>query len=103
MTKIPTITISGKTYEAQKPKARIWRELCKFDEEKKNLPAGEFLDAHAEIIAKVFEGITKDEILDELFIDEILAIYQEVFAWIASLITSRLGEVKNVESEGALT
>jgi len=98
---IPTITIRDKTYEANKPKARIWRELCRFDEDKKNLPAEEFLDAHAVIIAKVFDGITKDDILDELFIDEILTTYQDIFSWVASLITSKLGEIKNVESEEA--
>jgi len=97
----PIITIGDKTYEAQKPKARIWRELCRFDEDKKNLPAEEFLDAHAVIIAKVFDGITKDDILDELFIDEILTTYQDIFSWVASLITSKLGEIKNVESEEA--
>ncbi len=42
---IPTITIRDKRYEANKPKARIWRELCRFDEEKKNLPAEKFVDA----------------------------------------------------------
>jgi hypothetical protein len=102
MIKIPTITINEKEYKAQKPKARIWENFCKFDEAKKNLPAEEFLSAHAELIAQVFDGITKDDILDELYLDDILFIYSEIFVWITSLLTAKLAEIpKNVESEEA--
>lgn len=89
------ITVNGKTYVAPKPKARLWSEIAKFDEHKSELLASEYIDKHAEIIAKVFPDLTVDDILDNCDLDDILTIYYQVFLWVTKLITSKLATIKN--------
>ena len=93
------IEINGKTYEASKPKARLWKKIASFDEKKSELAASEFIDAHAEIIADIFPEIDRDFILDNLDLDDILAIYYKCFLWVTKLITSKLDAVKNADGD----
>lgn len=92
------IEINGETYEAKKPKARLWKKIASFDEKKGSLAASEFIDAHAEIIAEVF-GIDKDFILDDVDLEDILAIYYDIFVWMTKLLSSKLNTVKNADGD----
>ena len=93
------IQINGETYEAAKPKARLWAKLASFDERKGGLAASEFIDAHAEIIAEVFPALDKDFILDNVDLEDILDIYYKIFVWMTKLLTSKLNTVKNAEGD----
>jgi hypothetical protein len=93
------IEINGATYEAKKPKARVWKKIASFDEKKGSLAASEFIDAHAEIIAEVFDGVDKDFILDNVDLDDILAIYYDIFVWMTKLLSSKLNAVKNADGD----
>ena len=97
------IEIDGATFTAKKPKARIWAKMAEFDENKSKLPASEFIDAHAEIIADIFPELDKDFILDNVDLDDILAIYYKSFLWVTQLITSKLDKVANVKNAGGDT
>lgn len=96
---IPVIKIDGKEYKAKKPKARAWRELMKFDENKKDIKTDEFIDKHAELIASLFEDLSADDILDNVDIDDILKIYHDVFLWITELISSKLSVIPNAQKQ----
>lgn len=50
----PTIVIGGKTYKAKIPKVRAWRDFMAFETGTGEIPAEEFLDRMAELIASVF-------------------------------------------------
>lgn len=93
------IIVNGNTYVAPKPKARAWSEIAKFDEHKSELSASEYIDKHAEIIAKFFPGLTVDDILDNCDLDDILTMYYQVFLWVTKLITSKLATIKNANGD----
>lgn len=99
-TKKPTIEINGKMYEIKKVRPRDWREFFKFDSEKQDVITYEFLDKHCEVIAGFFDGLTADELLDNLEIGDVLKIYNDILTYLMVLLTSKLGkaEEKNVEA-----
>lgn len=89
------VELGGKKYTAKKPKARLWRQLVEFDENKASLQAAEFIEKHAEILSLVFD-VDRDTILDECDLDEIVLAYYQTFGWVTSLLTSKLALLKNV-------
>lgn len=99
---IPEIKINGEIVKPQQPKAKIWREVMRFDEIKKDMDLTDFVDAHAEIIALVFGGsITKEIILDNLEIEDIVPTYRKIYLWILALLTSKLEKIPNGETPEA--
>ncbi|MBR1728065.1 MAG: hypothetical protein IJ728_00850 [Selenomonadaceae bacterium] len=96
--KKPKIEINGKTYEIKPIKARDWRRFFKFDEERKDLLTVEFIEKHCELLAGMFEDfITIDELLNHLTVSEVINLYDECLKYFLSLLTEKLGEVKNAE------
>lgn len=93
----PIIVIEGKPIEMPTPKARLWREIIKFEEERKNLTVEDFCDSHIAVLARAF-GVTDDEICDSLTVDEVLPLYTTVLTYIMQLLTSKLKvSKKNIE------
>lgn len=72
----PTITIDGKEIK-MRTKARLWGAFAKFDNSRTEIPAEELVDKYCEIIAVAF-GVTTDEVLDNLEIDEVIPTYVKV-------------------------
>lgn len=93
----PTITIDGRKIELPEAKARIWREIIKFDETRKEIPTADFVDRHAEIIALAF-GVTADEVLDNLEVGEILPVYLSVLTALLEMLTAKMSG-KKTEAE----
>lgn len=94
----PKITIDGKQIEMLTPKARLWREIIKFDNNRKDLPVDIFVEEHAKIIAMAF-GVTVDEVLDNLDVTDILPTYSEVLGSILLLLTEHLPRAKKNAGE----
>lgn len=94
-----TILINGAERELLKLKARLWRQVMKFDEERKEILAVDAVDRYCEIIALAF-GVTADEVLDGLYIEEVLPKYFEVLNEVVGMLTAKLGK-KNAEEETA--
>ena len=92
----PTIVINGKTIEMPTPKARFWRELIKFEERRKDLTVEDFCDEHVKMISAAF-GVTTEEVLDSIDVDEILPTYMNVLTYIMALLTARLKVTKKNE------
>ena len=92
----PTIIINGKEIEMQTPKARLWREIVKFNDERRDLPVEDFCNEHAKIIAAAF-GVTADEVLDNLYVDDIMPTYFKVFSFVLGMLTAKLSiDKKNI-------
>ena len=100
---LPKIKISGKTYEMQEPRARMWRTFAEFDENKKNLSTAEFIDKHCEIIAMVFNGVTADKLLDELNLSDVIKIYRDCYICLSELMTSKLQVLEKNSAGGEET
>ena len=91
------INIDGKKYKPSKPKARVWRELMLFDEEKSGISLVDFIDAHAEIIVKTFGNpeLTADMIVENKDLDEILPLYSAVFKWFCGQLNAKIAKLPN--------
>ena len=85
----PTITINGKEIEMKKLTARIWRETTKINEKRKDISSVDAIDIYCAVIATAF-GVTADEILDNLYIEDIMPKYFEVLNFINTLINLTL-------------
>lgn len=72
-------------------KARVWREFAKFNEKS----ALEWLDNEdglvdlAGCIGQVY-GLTAEEVLDDLAVDEIMPVYGDCWTYLLDMITGRL-------------
>jgi kynureninase len=95
---IPELVINGKKYIAKKPKASFWRMIFKNEEELKNSSNYDFLTNYAELIGAVF-GLTAEEVLDDIDIDDIRPKYVEICNWVISLVNSKMEKIpKNAEN-----
>lgn len=94
----PTITINGKEIEMKKLKARIWRETSKINEKRKDISSVDAIDIYCAVIAVVF-SVTADEVLDNLYIEDVMPKYFEVLNVINTLITSKLPKKNETEKE----
>lgn len=94
------IKINGKIHKPSKPKAGIWRQIMMFHETRTDIPTVDFIDAHAEIIAIVFanENVTKELILENIDIDEIVPLYLECFEWIINQINAKFRNLPNSDT-----
>ena len=100
--KIPVIKIDGAELEMRTPKARLWRELIKFEQERRNLKVEDFCDEHVKMIAAAF-GVTVEEVLDNLDVDEILPTYMNVLTFVMELLTANLKIAKKNEEDEVAT
>ncbi len=91
-----TITINGKEIEMTEIKARLWREIMAFEDKRADLPVMEAFDETCRIIAVAF-GVTVDEVLDNLEIEDILPKYFEVSNAVVVKLTEKLGK-KNADA-----
>ena len=96
----PIIAINGKNIELPPVKARVWREMIQFDEKRENIETKDFIDEHAKIIAFAF-GVTQDEILDNLSVEDILPTYKATLRYVISLLSAKIdnGTQKKIEAE----
>ncbi len=85
----PVITINGNKIEMLEPKARAWREVMKFETERKDLKADDAVEKYCEVIAKVF-GVTTDEVLDNLELADVIPTYFAVLNRIVAMLTEKL-------------
>lgn len=90
------ITMDGKEHTAATPKARIWYDISKL-EESITESANPALD-YAGMIAEAFEGVTADDVLDALSIDELKPKAMEIVLWVYKLVNDKMGKIPNAES-----
>jgi D-serine dehydratase len=99
---VPELVINQKKYKAVPPKARAWRDFIVFEENVDSIPAKDFMDRMAALIADVFpEEITADVILDNIPINEIKKLYRDSSRYVIGLVYGKLEQLPNGEAEAA--
>ena len=97
--KLPQIEINGVTYTMKKPKANMWGKFAKFDAERTKGNTAEYVDKVCEFLAEIFDGVTKDDLLDNLYLEEVQKKYFECSDCFWSLLTGKFEELeKNSET-----
>lgn len=90
----PKINLSGKFIEMPKPTAAIWRKVMEFDSTRNDVMLADLVDDYGAIIALAF-GISKDELIDNIDIEDILPAYNDVITYLMNLVVSKFGNKKN--------
>ena len=93
----PKIKVNGKTYEMQEAKAKAWRMVAEFDENKKDIPNVEFIEKHAEIIAQFFPKLTVEEILENMSIPEVIKTFYDCYKFMSATMYSKLQVLDSTE------
>lgn len=97
--KIPKLKINGKTVCPKAPKAKIWREIMKFDEEQRSFADADLMEEYAKILENAFAGeVTAEEILEYADLEDIIPAYRAVYAWLIGIASKKLEQIPNVET-----
>ena len=94
----PQIIIGGKAVKPASPKMKVWREfLAFFDQDKRQMPIDDFLDAHVRLIVLAFgkSEVTKETVEDSLEICEVVPFTREFFRWLQSQTFAKLVKLPN--------
>lgn len=95
----PVIELNGKKYEIKELKARVWREVTEFETNKKELSNVEYVDKHAEILAKFFD-LSADEILDKMDLADVTLKYLECYRYMFDMLYAKTKELGNIKGGG---
>lgn len=91
-------TLDGKEYEMRALTGRDWRILGEFIDTAPEYADVDFLEKHAGFIAKFYDGVTAEDILD-LPIEEIIPASLAVRNYIATSLSAKLEKIeKNSET-----
>ena len=93
----PKIELKGKIYEMKEPKGKIWRMFAEIHENRAEIPNIEFIEKHAEVVAENFEGITTEDILENMDISKIIPTFYDCYRYISSIlygVSERLDSTK---------
>ena len=94
----PTITVDGKKYEMKKLTGRDWRILGEFADAAPEYVDADFLEKHAAFVAKFYDGVTVDDVLD-LPIEEILPASLAIRQYVMQCLTGKIEQIeKNSEA-----
>lgn len=94
--KIPKLKINGKTVCPKAPKAKLWREVMKFDEAEKSFSDADLMVGYAEKIAIAFgNDVTAEQVLESVDLEDIIPIYREIYSWLVAIATKKLNQIPN--------
>ena len=97
----PRITVDGKTYELPRLKCGAWRKLMEFQKEHGEIFTEDFIESRCEFLADIFGNkFTADDLLDNLYLEEIAPAYRDVASYIVGSLSARLEEVEKNADEG---
>ena len=101
MDKPRIITIDGKEHEMRTLTGRDWRILGEFTDDVPSYVEADFLEKHAEFVAKFYDGVTADDVLD-LPIEEIFPASLAIRNYITNQLGAKLEKIaKNSEADKA--
>lgn len=96
---LPQIEINGVTYEMKKPMARGWSAIEKFEQDRNKIPLANYVDKLCEFIATLFDGVTADDLLDNLPLDAVQKLYADCYLAYWNLLRGKIDELeKNFQS-----
>lgn len=93
----PVITIDGKTIEMKKTSVEVFRKILKLDAERAEIPVGDFVDRHCEVIALAF-GVTEEEVYNNLDVADIIPKYSEISIFLSERLVGKIKKNEEVRS-----
>jgi len=93
----PKIIINEREIELPPIKARLWKKIMQFHSDRKNISTADLMEKYCEIIALAF-GVTTDEVLDNLNIEDVGDTYYYVFETVVATLAEKTPK-KNTEAE----
>lgn len=91
-------TLDGKEYEMRVLTGRDWRILGEFINTAPDYADVSFLEKHATFIAKFYDGVTRDDVLN-LPIEDIIPVSLAIRNYITSQLAAKLEKIeKNSET-----
>lgn len=98
----PTITIEGKTYEMKKLTGRDWRIIGEFINNAPKSIDADFVEKHADFIAKFF-GVTADDILDKMQLEDIIPASIETRDYLLTRLSAKIKVIEKNADAGDKT
>lgn len=96
-----TITINGTEHEIKKLTGKDWRTLGEFVDSNPVFADADFIEKHAAFIAKFFDGVTVDDVL-EMPLEEIVPTTMAIRKLIGETIAAKMEKIeKNFEEDKA--
>lgn len=94
--KIPKLKINGEIVHPERPKAKVWREVMKFDEAEKSFSDADLMVGYAKKIAIAFgNDITAEQVLESVDLEDVIPIYREIYSWLVAIATKKLNQIPN--------
>ncbi len=93
----PTIIINGKEIEMPRMKAKLWSTVSKLVEDSKGKMKDDTVEKYCEVIAVAF-GVEKEEVVENLYLDEVLPKYTEVLETLTDMLYANFNK-KNETAE----
>lgn len=93
----PKIKINGKEYTPAPVKAKVWREVMEFQDSKKDTDVTDWIDKHAEMIAKVFARpeVSEADVLANIDLSDIVPLYNQCFDYLVEEVNAKLSQIPN--------
>ena len=96
--KEPVLYLNGRGYTAKTLRVRDWYNFMAFEDKREDISLADYFNKMAGIIASLFIGVTADDILDKMALEDIKPFYQECYRWVLMTVNSKLGELPNGET-----
>lgn len=96
----PSINVDGKIIEMPKPTAAVWRKAMEFHTTRNEVKLIDFIDDYISILAVMF-GLTKEDLIDKIEIEDIYPTYDASIAYLMNLVFAKMGN--NKKNEDAVT
>ena len=94
--KIPKLKINGEIVHPDRPKAKVWREVMQFDEEKKSFSDASLIEEYAKMLAVAFGGkVTAEKIIESVDLEDIIPAYRDVYVWLIEIASKKLEQIPN--------
>ena len=94
--KIPKLKINGEIVHPERPKAKAWRQVMKFDEAEKSFSDADLMVGYAKKIAIAFgNDITAEQVLESVDLEDVIPIYREIYSWLVAIATKKLNQIPN--------
>ena len=94
----PKIKLAGKEYTARPPKAKMWRQIIKFNQLYSTVNIAESDEAYEFMLQLMADGfghteITRELIEDELPLSDLMPKFQEITEWIGQMVAGKAAEM----------
>lgn len=100
---LPQIEINGTTYTMTKPKARGWTAMAKFEQDRAKILVIDYVDKVCEFLATLFDGVTADDLLDNVPLEDIQTLYFDCYNAYWDMLAGKFEELEKNSQSAAVS